>query len=50
MISDRDVWEAAVFLVKRCGDDAMLEAAERADKLLNAMERLQAKEPARRTV
>jgi hypothetical protein len=27
MISDRDVWEAAVLLVKRYGDDAMLEAS-----------------------
>jgi hypothetical protein len=30
MISDRDVWAAAVLMVKRYGDDAMLEAAERA--------------------
>jgi hypothetical protein len=28
MIDDRDVWQAAVLLVKRYGDDAMLEAAE----------------------
>jgi hypothetical protein len=28
MIDDRDVWRAAVLLVKRYGDDAMLEAAE----------------------
>ena len=61
MISDRDVWQAAVLLVKRYGDDAMLEAAERADKLLDegdmagaetwhrilkAIERLHAKTPA----
>ena len=57
MISDRDVWQAAVLLVKRYGDDAMLEAAERADqmleegdmaaaetwhRILNAIERLRA--------
>jgi hypothetical protein len=35
MIDDRDVWQAAVLLVKRYGDDAMLEAAERADQLLD---------------
>jgi triphosphoribosyl-dephospho-CoA synthetase len=61
MIDDRDVWQAAVLIVKRYGDDAMLEAAARADKLLedgdslgaetwhrilNAIERLQAKAPA----
>jgi len=31
MIDDRDVWAAALLLVKRYGDDAMLEASERAD-------------------
>jgi hypothetical protein len=31
MVSDRDVWAAALLIVKRCGDDAMLEASERAD-------------------
>jgi triphosphoribosyl-dephospho-CoA synthetase len=61
VISDRDVWQAAVLLVKRYGDDAMLEASERADQLLddadmagaetwhrilNAIERLQAQTPA----
>jgi hypothetical protein len=61
MIPDRDVWAAAVLMVKRYADDAMLEAAERADQLLdegdmaaaetwhrilNAIERLQAKVPA----
>jgi hypothetical protein len=60
MISDRDVWQAALLLVKRYGDDAMIEASERADQLLdggdmagaetwhrilNAIERLQAKAP-----
>jgi len=61
MIPDRDVWVAAVLMVKRYGDDAMLEASERADQLtedgdweganswhriLDAIERLQAKAPA----
>jgi len=61
MISDRDLWQAALLIVKRYGDDAMLEAAERADQLLddgdmagcetwhrilNAIERLQAVKPA----
>jgi hypothetical protein len=35
VISDRDVWQAAVLVVKRYSDDAMLEAAERADQLLD---------------
>jgi hypothetical protein len=34
MISDRDVWAAAVLMVKRYRDDAMQEAAMRADQLL----------------
>jgi hypothetical protein len=61
MISDRDVWAAALLIVKRYGDDALHEAAERADQLLdegdmagaetwhhilNAIERLQATKPA----
>jgi triphosphoribosyl-dephospho-CoA synthetase len=61
MISDRDVWQAAVLMVRRYGDDALLEASQRADQLLdegdmagaetrhrilNAIERLQAKAPA----
>jgi hypothetical protein len=29
LISDRDFWAAALLIVKRYGDDAMLEAAER---------------------
>jgi hypothetical protein len=29
MISDHDVWKAALLIVKRYGDDAMLEASER---------------------
>jgi triphosphoribosyl-dephospho-CoA synthetase len=60
MIDDRDVWQAALLIVKRYGDEAMLEASERADQLLdegdmagaetwhrilNAIERLQAKAP-----
>ena len=39
MISDRDVWQAAMLLVKRYGDDAMLEASERADQLLDGKAR-----------
>jgi hypothetical protein len=31
LLSDRDVWTAALLIVKRYGDDAMLEVAERAD-------------------
>jgi uncharacterized protein DUF6961 len=61
VIPDRDVWQAAILLVKRYGDDAMLEAAQRADqmleegdmagaetwhRILNAIERLQAAKPA----
>jgi hypothetical protein len=61
VIPDRDVWAAAVLMVKRYGDDALLEAAERADqpldegdmvgaetwhRILNAIERLRAKAPA----
>ena len=34
VIDDRDVWQAALLLVRRYGDDAMLEAAERADQML----------------
>jgi hypothetical protein len=30
MIPDRDVWAAALLIVKRYGDDAMLDASERA--------------------
>jgi hypothetical protein len=33
VIPDRDVWAAAVLMVKRYGDDAMLEAADRADQI-----------------
>ena len=61
VIYDLDIWQAALLIVKRYGDDAMHEAAERADQLLaegdmagaetwhrilNAIERLQAKVPA----
>jgi len=61
MIPDRDIWAAALLMVKRYGDDALLEAAARADQLLedgdwqgaatwhrilDAVERLQATEPA----
>ena len=34
MIPDRDVWRAALLIVKRYGGDAMPEAAERAELLL----------------
>ena len=60
MIDDRDVWQAALLIVKRYGDDAMLEAVRTADQLLegdmasaaawhrilDAIERLQATKPA----
>jgi hypothetical protein len=35
MIRDRDVWTAALLIVKRYGEDAILEASERADQLLD---------------
>jgi hypothetical protein len=56
-----DVWQAAILLVKRYGDDAMLEAEARAEqfqehgdlagaetwhRILNAIEWLQARAPA----
>jgi len=34
MIPDADIWRAALLIVKRYGDDAMLEATQRADQLL----------------
>jgi Family of unknown function (DUF6961) len=58
--SDRDIWAAALLMVKRYGDDTMLEAAARVDQLtedgdwaaanvwhriLDAIERLQVKAP-----
>jgi hypothetical protein len=61
MISDRDVWQAALLMVRRYKEDAMLEASMRADqmldegdmaaaetwhRILNALERLQATKPA----
>jgi hypothetical protein len=61
MISDREIWAAASVMVKRYGAEAMLEAATRGKRLLeegdslgaetwhrilNAIERLQAKAPA----
>jgi hypothetical protein len=61
VIPDVDIWHAALAMVKRYGDDAMLEAAARADQLmadgdmagcttwqpiLDAIERLQAQKPA----
>jgi hypothetical protein len=60
MICDREIWQCALLMVKRFGDDALLEAAARADELLengdmigsetwhrilNAIERLQATKP-----
>jgi len=36
MISDIDIWRAALLMLKRYGDDAMLEAAARADEPLAA--------------
>ena len=60
MISDRDLWNAALLMVKRYGADAMLEATQRADKLqeegdwqgavqwhriLDCIERIQAQKP-----
>jgi hypothetical protein len=35
VIGDRDLWQAALAIVKRYGDDAMREAAQRADQLLD---------------
>jgi hypothetical protein len=61
VIPERDIWAAALLMVKRYGNDAMIEAAARADQLLeegdmagsetwhrilNAIERLQAPAPA----
>jgi hypothetical protein len=61
MSSDRDIWAAALLMVKRYGDDAVMEAAARAGELLeagdlegcaiwhrilDAIERLQATKPA----
>jgi hypothetical protein len=61
MISEREVWQCAQLMVRRYKGDAMLEAAARADQLLdqgdmagasvwhrilNAIERLQATKPA----
>jgi hypothetical protein len=36
MMSETEVWYAAVLVVKRYGDDAMTEAAQRADDLSDA--------------
>ena len=61
MIPEREIWRAALAMVKRYAADAMIEAAARADQLLedgewqaaatwhrilDAIERLQAKSPA----
>jgi hypothetical protein len=34
MIADRDVWQAALLMVRRYGDDAETQAAMRADQML----------------
>lgn len=34
MISDRDIWASALLMVKRYGEDAGMEAANRSDELL----------------
>jgi hypothetical protein len=34
MIPGRDIWQAALLIVKRHGDDAMIKAAQRADRVL----------------
>jgi hypothetical protein len=34
MIDDRDIWRAAQLLLKRHGEDAAVQAAQRADELL----------------
>jgi hypothetical protein len=62
MTPDTEIWRAALLMVKRHGDDAMLEAAARADQLmvdgdmagcttwhriLDAIQQLQAKAPAK---
>jgi len=48
VIDDRDVWAAALLIVKRYGDDAMHEAAERADQLLDEGDMAGALSPIRR--
>ena len=34
MISDLDIWRAAILLIQRHGEDAEIEAAKRADQML----------------
>jgi hypothetical protein len=61
LIPDIDIWRAAMAMLKRYGDDAMLEACTRADhaledgdwqgsltwhRIIDALERLMAKGPA----
>jgi hypothetical protein len=36
MISEIDIWRAAVVMMKRYGDDAPIESGKRADELANA--------------
>jgi hypothetical protein len=47
VISDRDIWTAALTMAKRYGDDAMLEASERADQLLDDGDMVGAETPVR---
>jgi len=57
MIGDRDIWQATLLMVKRYGDEASMRAdqlldegdmagAETWHRILNAIERLQARAPA----
>jgi hypothetical protein len=61
MISERDIWRAAIALIRRYGSNAGIEAAERANehmeggdeqsgqtwvRVMQAIERLQASKPA----
>jgi hypothetical protein len=53
MIDDRDIWAAALLLVKRYGDDANqlldegdMAGAETWHRILNAIEQLQGTKPA----
>jgi hypothetical protein len=39
MVSDLDVWRAANLLIRRFGEDAELEAARRADQMLDRGDR-----------
>jgi hypothetical protein len=45
VISDRDIWQAAVLVVKRYSSDALLEASERAEKLPDEGDLIRAEVP-----